>query len=246
MGTPDLDSSKTEILPASTYELKDSNSPASGSIDCTPMNDLDHSDTTATVADPRPAINGPFTFTSDQLMDLVDPKSPATLIAYGGVQGVLAGLHANPTRGLSTSERSLAAVVTSDVDEKVDTPAEFAPSTSGGPVTMAEREEFFGRNVLPKRKPKTIFQLMWMALQEKILVRREYSDCSFYLFCLMAFEWALPFRDHKGQSTHTRTFTHHGEVNKRWKTRSVLLHHSHAPVPSLPFTILFCPTVPQW
>lgn len=193
MGTPDLDSSKTEIQPAYTHEHKDSNSPASGSIDSTPMNDHDHSDTTATMADPRPANNGPFAFTSDELMDLVDPKSPATLIAYGGLQGVLAGLHANATKGLSTSERSLSTVVTSDVNEKVDTPAEFAPTSVGGPVTMAEREEFFGRNVLPKRKPKTIFQLMWMALQEKILVR-ECSWTSFFLFASwpLSFEWTLP------------------------------------------------------
>ncbi|GJJ68799.1 P-type Ca2+ transporter type 2B [Entomortierella parvispora] len=168
MGTTDLDSSKTEIQPAYSYELKDSNSPASGSIDTPAMHDHDHSDTTATAADPRPANNGRFAFTSDELMDLVDPKSPATLVAYGGVQGVLAGLHANPTKGLSTSDRSLSAVVTSDENEKVDSPE--GASTLTGPVTIAEREQFFGRNVLPKRKPKTIFQLMWMALQEKILI----------------------------------------------------------------------------
>ncbi|KAF9173095.1 hypothetical protein BGX20_004119 [Mortierella sp. AD010] len=115
-----------------------------------------------TVVDTLSANNGPFSLNPDQLMKLIDPKSPETLESYGGVQGVLAALHADPTKGLSTTNKPLAAVV-SDITAHKD----ISPSSS---VTIEEREQFFGRNVLPQRKPKTILQLMWMALQEKILI----------------------------------------------------------------------------
>ncbi|KAF9148465.1 hypothetical protein BG015_009796 [Linnemannia schmuckeri] len=120
-----------------------------------------------THADPRPNNNGPFSFTPNELMDLYDPKAPEKLDEYGGVPSILAGLHANPTKGLSTPHnKPLASVVTSD--EKVV--EDHHQPASDQSVTFEDREQYFGRNVLPKRKPKTIFQLMWMALQEKILI----------------------------------------------------------------------------
>ncbi|KAF9131216.1 hypothetical protein BGX30_013197 [Mortierella sp. GBA39] len=120
-----------------------------------------------THADSRPNNNGPFAFTPNELMDLYDPKAPEKLDEYGGVDSILAGLHANPTKGLSTPHnKPLASVVTSG--EKV-VEDHHQPSADQS-VTFEDREQHFGRNVLPKRKPKTIFQLMWMALQEKILI----------------------------------------------------------------------------
>jgi Ca2+-transporting ATPase len=117
-------------------------------------------------ADPRPNNNGPFAFTPNEFMDLYDPKTPEKLDEYGGIPCILAGIHANPTRGLSTPNKSLATVVTSD-EKVLDDHHQPASDQS---VTFEDRERYFGRNVLPKRKPKSIFQLMWMALQEKILV----------------------------------------------------------------------------
>ncbi|BFZ57610.1 plasma membrane calcium [Savitreella phatthalungensis] len=35
---------------------------------------------------------------------------------------------------------------------------------------MVDRQGYFGRNVLPARKTKNIFQLMWIALQDKVLI----------------------------------------------------------------------------
>lgn len=122
---------------------------------------------TTHAADPRPNNNGPFSFTPNELMDLYDPKAPEKLDEYGGVASILAGLHANPTKGLSTPHnKPLVSVVTSD-EKVVEDHHQPAADQS---VTFEDREQHFGRNVLPKRKPKTIFQLMWMALQEKILV----------------------------------------------------------------------------
>ncbi|KAG0314205.1 hypothetical protein BGZ97_009533 [Linnemannia gamsii] len=117
-------------------------------------------------ADPRPNNNGPFAFTPNEFMDLYDPKTPEKLDEYGGIPCILAGIHANPTRGLSTPNKSLATVVTSD-EKVLDDHHQPASDQS---VTFEDRERYFGRNVLPKRKPKSIFQLMWMALQEKILI----------------------------------------------------------------------------
>ncbi|KAG0026941.1 hypothetical protein BGZ81_005997 [Podila clonocystis] len=115
------------------------------------------------LADPRPANNGPFSFTPAELMDLIDPKSSEKLAAYGGVGGILAGLHTNPTKGLSTANQPLSSVVAGEeghLNEKASTED----------VSLASREEFFGKNFLPQRKQKSIFALMWMALQEKILI----------------------------------------------------------------------------
>ncbi|KAG0228406.1 hypothetical protein B0O80DRAFT_384299 [Mortierella sp. GBAus27b] len=130
--------------------------------------DLSSTEVTATTshntsATGRPNNNGPFPFTPEELSTLFDPKAPEKLDEFGGVDSIIAGLHANPTRGLSTANKPLATVVSTEKEE-VDTPA---VSTT---VTFADRETYFGRNVLPKRKPKSILQLMWMAFQEKILI----------------------------------------------------------------------------
>ncbi len=172
MDKAELDSSQTEIQatqPADNHPSTQSESSATSSS-ATPQY---ASTTVATVADPRPNNNGPFCFTPDELMDLIDPKSPETLEAYGGIQGVLAGLHADPVKGLSTHNQPLATVV-SESEKAESSPAAHGKST--GPVSLEDRVNFFGRNVLPKRKPKSIFQLMWMALQEKILVSSLYHS----------------------------------------------------------------------
>ncbi|KAK3825887.1 MAG: PMCA-type calcium-translocating P-type ATPase [Benniella sp.] len=113
----------------------------------------------------REPTNGPFTFTPDDFMALIDPKAPEKLDEYGGTQSIIAALHTDPEKGLATENTPLTAVVSSDEkDSQVDT----LPSKKK--VSFAEREEFFGRNVIPKRKPKSILELMWIALQEKILI----------------------------------------------------------------------------
>ena len=106
-------------------------------------------------------------------MDLIDPKSPEKLEAYGGVEGLLAGIHADPVRGLSTpGSTHLDRVVAEGISaaEKISSAPVYRVAGDTNAVSFQDREQFFGRNVLPKRKPKSIFQLMWIALQEKILV----------------------------------------------------------------------------
>jgi hypothetical protein len=107
-------------------------------------------------------------------MDLIDPKAPEKLESYGGIEGILRGLHADPVKGLATATggKSLDHVTTNTHGEK---PSTVSSGYQMGnvdtlAVSFADREQFFGKNVLPKRKPKSIFQLMWIALHEKILV----------------------------------------------------------------------------
>ena len=102
----------------------------------------------------------PFKEKPSRLAMMVDPKSLEELEKMGGTAGLLAGLGVDPKRGLSTT-------------------AAGAPRSGGdmggsGPQWTADvekRREIYGRNELPQRKSKSLFRLMWMAFQDKILVR---------------------------------------------------------------------------
>ncbi|KAG0266586.1 hypothetical protein BG011_001775 [Mortierella polycephala] len=156
--TPKLDN-----IESSNYLTNNEGTTSSPTASATPQY---ASTTVATLADPRPANYGPFSFTPDELMALIDPKAPEKLEEYGGIESILAGLHTDPTMGLTTTGRPLSKVV-SHGNEKVD---DIPHGKSTAPVSFEDREQYFGRNVLPKRKPKNIFQLMWMALHDKILI----------------------------------------------------------------------------
>ncbi|KAG0300340.1 hypothetical protein BGZ98_009257 [Dissophora globulifera] len=116
----------------------------------------------------RPNNNGPFAFTPKELMDLIDPKSPELLDQYGGPEGILAGLHADPVKGLSTAGNQPLDHVVMDTAGKQQQPV--PPKDATAVASFADREQCFGQNRLPQRKPKSILQLMWMALHEKILI----------------------------------------------------------------------------
>ena len=102
----------------------------------------------------------PFKEKPSRLAMMVDPKSLEELEKMGGTAGLLAGLGIDPKRGLTTT-------------------AAGAPRGSGdmggnGPQWSADvekRREIYGKNELPQRKAKSLFRLMWMAFQDKILVR---------------------------------------------------------------------------
>jgi Ca2+-transporting ATPase len=102
----------------------------------------------------------PFKEKPSRLAMMVDPKSLEELEKMGGTAGLLAGLGVDPKRGLSIG-------------------AAGAPRSSGdiggsGPQWSADlekRREIYGKNELPQRKGKSLFRLMWMAFQDKILVR---------------------------------------------------------------------------
>ncbi|WFD39356.1 P-type Ca(2+) transporter [Malassezia japonica] len=91
----------------------------------------------------------PFRFKPGQLCSLIDPEDYEALRKMGGVNGLLAGVGSNPESGIMPD--------TSAKDGKY----------AG---TVADRERVYGRNVLPERKSKSLLTLMWLALQDKILI----------------------------------------------------------------------------
>ena len=51
-----------------------------------------------------------------------------------------------------------------------DVPAEFQASEEAYKTSIEDRRRIFGQNVLPRRPTKSLLQLMWLALKDKVLV----------------------------------------------------------------------------
>ena len=136
----------------------------------------------------------PFTFKPYQLAHMLDPKSMSILASFGGVDGLLRGLGVRADHGLSSSAarsskgghgHSRRHHTNHDSQEHIEKlpdiiltepSGETAPTVAddGAPfgATLDDRKRVFGENVLPTRISKTLLQLMWLALQDKVLVRR--------------------------------------------------------------------------
>jgi Ca2+-transporting ATPase len=118
----------------------------------------------------------PFAFKPFHLASLVDPKSLEALEAMGGTKGLLAGLGVDPNGGLNiggkTSEPgdAPAVIVTDPAGEKGQV-IEKTPHDGGAYAgTVEDRHRVYGVNTLPVRKSKSLLQLMWLALKDKVLV----------------------------------------------------------------------------
>ncbi|EST09492.1 Cation-transporting P-type ATPase, N-terminal [Kalmanozyma brasiliensis GHG001] len=117
--------------------------------------------------DPRP-----FPLRPIELADLLDPKSVEKLRDMGGVKGVLASLGTDEHRGLDlggTKTIEAGGAATQDI--------ESAPTTTGKSrdpnfvdASEEDRVRVYGNNVLPERKSNSLLLLMWLALQDKILI----------------------------------------------------------------------------
>jgi len=93
----------------------------------------------------EPMTQNPFKFTAQQLSELVDPKNEELLKKYGGLEGIAQALKVDVKTGLPIHK------------------------PEDGNI-FADREEVFGRNVLPETKSKSLLQLMWEALHDKIMI----------------------------------------------------------------------------
>lgn len=91
----------------------------------------------------------PFAFRPYKLAHMLDPKSPDTLKALGGTDGLLKGLGASKEHGLGA-------------------PGTASPAHG---ATFEDRRRVYGDNVLPVRISQTFLQLMWHALTDKVIVR---------------------------------------------------------------------------
>lgn len=127
----------------------------------------------------------PFAFSPGQLSKLMDPKNLHALSAVGGLKGLERGLRTNITSGLSVDEEKLPGHVTFEEAQAAGTdspggtrkdismPApdeDAAAHVSNSDKKYLDRQRVFGDNRLPEKKSKTLLQLAWIALQDKVLI----------------------------------------------------------------------------
>ena len=125
-----------------------------------------------------------FAFTPGQLGKLLNPKSLAAFYALGGLKGLERGLRTDCAAGLSLDEKELDGTVpfeqvvaaASDKDtEDVGKPAmaRRATTTASRKVSddyFGDRKRVFKDNRLPEKKSKSIFELAWIAYNDKVLI----------------------------------------------------------------------------
>lgn len=132
-----------------------------------------------------------FAFVPDQLSALMDPKNLPLLRSYGGLEGVARGLHVDLQTGLTPNapqhqnitldqviKEKDDSVYVEDVDFKRSNTVQSlgrqlthkTDATITPPDAFPQRKHTFGPNVLPETQSKSIFQLMWVAFQDKTLV----------------------------------------------------------------------------
>jgi P-type Ca2+ transporter type 2C len=117
---------------------------------------------------------------------MLDPKNIDDLTSFGGSAGLMRGLGTTAETGLTTpgapppatqpdtSTEKVPDVVLTTPDGDVGAAHSAVVPTETVVATYEDRQRVFGSNTLPTRPSKTLLQLMWMALKDKVLV----SHCS--------------------------------------------------------------------
>ena len=127
-----------------------------------------------------------FAFSPGQLNKMFNPKSLGAFHALGGLDGLEKGLRTDRLAGLSIDEKRLDGAVafeevvgTRNRDEpKNDTPdnrhlnrsATLGTLAQGRDDSFADRKRIFSDNHLPEKKTKSIFELAWLAYNDKVLI----------------------------------------------------------------------------
>lgn len=130
-----------------------------------------------------------FAFSPGQLNKLLNPKSFSAFHALGGLRGLEKGLRTDVKSGLSVDETTLDGTVSFDEvvspaspsSPKKNIPKSASPNTSPPPATESsivteggedffDRRRIYGDNKLPERKLKTIWELAWIAYNDKVLI----------------------------------------------------------------------------
>ncbi|KAI9727526.1 MAG: hypothetical protein M1828_006468 [Chrysothrix sp. TS-e1954] len=135
--------------------------------------------------------NNKFAFSPGQLTKLIPTKNPDVFYALGGPIGLERGLRTDFKHGLDVKEQSFSNAVsfqeaTSGVAVPTLQRSESLPAAaaqmsrtdtnlekltaSQQQALFADRKRVFSDNRLPERKSKSIFELMWMAYKDKILI----------------------------------------------------------------------------
>ena len=124
-----------------------------------------------------------FAFSPGQLGKMLNPKSLAAFYAMGGLKGLEKGLRTDCIAGLSLDEGYLDGTVPFDQAVACGRRKDFAQpgdgilrrSTTTGTRRItenlfADRKRIFEDNRLPEKKPKSFWQLAWMAYKDKVLI----------------------------------------------------------------------------
>ncbi|KAH5326968.1 calcium-transporting ATPase [Parastagonospora nodorum] len=125
--------------------------------------------------------NNKFAFSPGQLGKLYNPKSLGAFYALGGLDGIEKGLRTDRKSGLSADEQTLdgavsfeEATVQSHNQNAKSAPEQGIAHTDSvpeaGEKAFVDRKRVFSDNRLPVRKPKNIFQLAWIAYNDKVLL----------------------------------------------------------------------------
>ncbi|KKY28672.1 putative p-type calcium atpase [Phaeomoniella chlamydospora] len=147
-------------------------------------------DETALVPDPSTESDfevedNKFAFSPGQLNKLINPKSLSAFHALGGLTGIEKGLRTNRHSGLSVDETTLDGTVSfedsvkSGVEQaetdmkpvkRTKTSDTMGEHVKGSDKSYYDRKRIFKDNRLPEKKPKTIWELAWMAYNDKVLI----------------------------------------------------------------------------
>lgn len=122
-----------------------------------------------------------FAFSPGQLNKLINPKNFAAFYALGGLAGLEKGLRTDRRSGLSIDELGLDGTISFDeaIHASHAEPGRMKRTKSSGsmaaPVELSEnafadRLRIFKDNRLPEKKAKTIWQLAWIAYNDKVLL----------------------------------------------------------------------------
>ena len=128
--------------------------------------------------------NNNFAFSPGQLNKMINPKSLGAFHALGGLGGLEKGLRTNRQSGLSIDERNLDGAVSfveavkagSDMEQqfgklkRTRTGGTLASNVETSDSSFSDRKRVFKDNWLPEKKPKTIWELAWIAYNDKVLI----------------------------------------------------------------------------
>ena len=146
-------------------------------------------DDTALNADPGTeadfeVTDNKFAFSPGQLNKLLNPKSFQAFHALGGLRGIERGLRTDRYTGLSMDEKVLEgsvsfedakSAVANDSDGMTKSRQALTRSSTAATTKLAEdsfsdRKRIFKDNRLPDKKSKSIFELAWLAFNDKVII----------------------------------------------------------------------------
>lgn len=128
--------------------------------------------------------NNPFAFSPGHLSKLINPKNLQAFAALGGLPGLEKGLRTDSRAGLSLDEGKLSDSVSfEDATAAANSPSDFSPKmpkhtdtqpsqpdSHGNKDKYTDRTRVYGPNRLPEPKSKSLLELAWIALQDRVLI----------------------------------------------------------------------------